>query len=906
MKKLLTLVACAVLVMPLSAQTWSKALEKSAKAGDVEAQFTVGNAYLTGDGVKQNLKKATQWLFMAAQAGQADAIKALCTYYSDALEQVAAAGNADAQFALANFYETGNGVAQNQAKALELYGSAAAQGIAEAKPKVLGSYNAGIVILADAGDIDAQFALANFYAEGNGVAQNQAKALELYGSAAAQGIAEAKPKVLGSYNAGIVTLADAGDADAATQVADFLFNGTGGATKSEKEAARYYAIAYKAGNSKAGTKLVTIYNAYLNGRGVAQNVELANVYLAAAASAGVEEAKEKFYSKLSPQLEEAAESGDPGAMIAIAGLCDWGFPRYDDKQEMGRKWLLRAIEKGYINEVLDAMKKQNNGRIIDWSKVVFDNDPNYNGLRGYDYLEGWSQRGTTPYESAYYAALLFRSEYNKRGLKSLINQYKHPKARELYDDWYFQYEYEKFKIASDIFGFNGIDKVLINIDGSYRTTIPEKLTEQEVQELTDAIPEFSITPNDIRVLRDIELIYNEEGKVLKTKQKHKVDIYYLTGITALGPKSQFTCELTSPALTRPIIVEKTLGEYTLSTAPSKEFTAESSLKATDIVSENFRFRFRLYDEYNLVSLDLLENYNFIFKTYCSLNFNSLQIDILETDHVKYPGKYPWILLELESTENGNITKFNPSLATFRDGVIDDIEYEPEGVIVTKEDGSCIEFRNPNFIKGNSVIKIKYPDYDYYNIEGDEHKIDFKNVNNFISTLTTTPFDSIPTLLAHCEYAEGVDTSEEYKLLYLTNATKLFYGRTAEVQSANRDKYVAQRKERQEKEKWDTFWAEMTQKYGESQVKKLRNSKTWLMKGLDIRLLAEYIDVAYWTGEIRSYYGVEYKVVHKQVVHYLSDADGYAMYDVQDNTTRGWETVIRVYTKDNIIYDWVKF
>ena len=89
--------------MPLSAQTWSKALEKSAKAGDVEAQFTVGNAYLTGDGVKQNLKKATQWLFMAAQAGQADAIKALCTYYSDALEQVAAAGNADAQFALANF-----------------------------------------------------------------------------------------------------------------------------------------------------------------------------------------------------------------------------------------------------------------------------------------------------------------------------------------------------------------------------------------------------------------------------------------------------------------------------------------------------------------------------------------------------------------------------------------------------------------------------------------------------------------------------------------------------------------------------------------------------------------------------------------------------------------------------------
>jgi len=874
MKKLLTLVACAVLVMPLSAQTWSKALEKSAKAGDVEAQFTVGNAYLTGDGVKQNLKKATQWLFKAAQAGQADAIKALCTYYSDALEQVAAAGNADAQFALANFYETGNGVAQNNETAIKWYGKAAVQGSQEAKPKILVVYNEALDTLAAAGDADAQFALANFYAEGNGVAQNTAVALDWYGAAAAQGNAEAKQKVLGSYSSGLVRLAKVGDIDAATQVADFLFNGKGGATKNEADAATYYSIAYKAGNKSAGTKLITMYNAYQNGRGVVKNTELANIYLAAAALAGIQEAKDIFYSTMSPQLEQAAESGDPNAMIAIARLNDWGKDEYSNRNEKGLKWTLRAIEKGYIDEVLSAMKedykmasserrRQFSGEFVDWSRYVFDNDPNYNGLFGYDYLKGWSQRGTSVYESAYYAALLFKGKNNLRGLKSLMNQYKHPKARELYDDWYFQYDCTTYEIGKIdgiglIKGFNEVsNKVLVN-SNVYDFEVP---TSEELQKLLEFNPNFAINKDAVRIIRGFR---SEKENSLRWV----LDIFMLPGMVAYGPDSYFEI----------LKYESKAGPYSYAISLSNPYRIRFN-KFTDEdtkFSEKINLADTIVPEYVYESIgDRIKSIDTINAEY-TIEFKDLELfkhyyDNVSEQSPRFYSVTDGITIDLHASRGMGILSFYIDSYTVKGE--DGSEYS----LMTKEECNSI----PEDVRpiGSPFYRMSYSKPDGSKMDvliGDDH-VDNMNFDYMKEHINAALLDSL--FLA-----------EEFSTVIAENG-----GMTRYRNGILGSEYDAQEEQREKAEYnaiWEAFWEDMAKQYGKSQANMFRNSDDLVMKGLDIRLLIKYTAFMYekWKTNVGA------------VKFYREDADGYGVYILYKLS--GAEIWIR--TKNNKIYDWTLY
>ena len=47
-----------LLSLTVSAQTYSKELEQQAKKGDAKAQCDIGKCYLSGNGVKSDLKKA--------------------------------------------------------------------------------------------------------------------------------------------------------------------------------------------------------------------------------------------------------------------------------------------------------------------------------------------------------------------------------------------------------------------------------------------------------------------------------------------------------------------------------------------------------------------------------------------------------------------------------------------------------------------------------------------------------------------------------------------------------------------------------------------------------------------------------------------------------------------------------
>lgn len=127
---------------------------KSAKEGDVKAQYILGNMYHEeGGGVPQDYQKALKWYKKAAEQGHTSAqIKLGDIYYKGQgvsqdykkglkwYKKAAQQGNASAQYNLALKYETGEGVTQHYKKALKWYKKAAEQGHTSAQ------YNLGLCV----------------------------------------------------------------------------------------------------------------------------------------------------------------------------------------------------------------------------------------------------------------------------------------------------------------------------------------------------------------------------------------------------------------------------------------------------------------------------------------------------------------------------------------------------------------------------------------------------------------------------------------------------------------------------------------------------------------------------------------------------------------------------------------
>jgi len=119
---------------------------KMANKGNTEAQFKVGEMYESGFGVKQDRKKAMQWITKAADKGHEAAgfqllywnieknglTKANKTKF-DALKQKAANANAQAQYYYGKMYAHGVGVRKNDDKAIGWLNKAALVGVLEAE-----------------------------------------------------------------------------------------------------------------------------------------------------------------------------------------------------------------------------------------------------------------------------------------------------------------------------------------------------------------------------------------------------------------------------------------------------------------------------------------------------------------------------------------------------------------------------------------------------------------------------------------------------------------------------------------------------------------------------------------------------------------------------------------------------
>lgn len=120
--------------------------EKSAKLGNVNAQYMLGRIYLESDSEHENVEKALQWLGKAADNENAPALYAMGKLYltgnhleKDAVKAVelltksAEQGNQYAQYALGKLYLLGHDVRQDKETAVYWLSAAAAQGNIYAK-----------------------------------------------------------------------------------------------------------------------------------------------------------------------------------------------------------------------------------------------------------------------------------------------------------------------------------------------------------------------------------------------------------------------------------------------------------------------------------------------------------------------------------------------------------------------------------------------------------------------------------------------------------------------------------------------------------------------------------------------------------------------------------------------------
>ena len=311
----------------------------AAERGDANAQFALALRYADGDGVEQDQSKAVHW-------------------YQKAAEQ----GHAKAQFNLAVRYENGNGIERDQTKAVRWYLKAAQQGHSGAQLNLALCYRDGdgvqedqwkashwFHMAAEQGDAVAQFNLAVRYEEGRGIHQDQSKAIRWYRTAAYQGYANAQNNLAICYEQGrgvkqdqheavrwYRAAAEQGYASAQFNLALCYINGDG-VEPNMPEAIHWYIKAAEQGHTTAQFNLAVRYE---NGNGVEKNQSEAVRWDRAAAQQG--------YANAQYNLSICYRDGD-GVAVDL------------DTAEL---WAQKALEQGHESapKLLEGIRQRKNNR----------------------------------------------------------------------------------------------------------------------------------------------------------------------------------------------------------------------------------------------------------------------------------------------------------------------------------------------------------------------------------------------------------------------------------------------------------------------------------------------------------------------------------------------------------------
>jgi TPR repeat protein len=178
---------------------------KFAAKGNADDFMQLGCLFEQGIAVEKSLKQARLWYQKAAELGQVEAMVLLARSYQDSApeqaerwyRQAAEAGHAEAQFAMATCQQSDPAAAPLEA--FHGYARAAAQGHARAQHALAEQLHSAtdrlqralLQAAAEAGVAQAQWALGEAYAHGDGVEQDWFLACKYYQQAADQGHAEA-------------------------------------------------------------------------------------------------------------------------------------------------------------------------------------------------------------------------------------------------------------------------------------------------------------------------------------------------------------------------------------------------------------------------------------------------------------------------------------------------------------------------------------------------------------------------------------------------------------------------------------------------------------------------------------------------------------------------------------------
>ncbi len=195
---------------------------KAAEKGEAGAQCLLADCYRDGIGVAEDLDEAVKWYLKAADQGEVDAIIFLADCYlltdnhSEAFawyRKAAELGHAGAQFAVGKCYFNGDGVKQDEGKAVEWVRKAAEQGYAEAQCSLGFCYSSGTGVVqdfdnalkwtrlaAEQGYAEAQNNLGFYYENGRGVKQDDKEAIKWYRKAAEQGLVESQLTLAAYYD----------------------------------------------------------------------------------------------------------------------------------------------------------------------------------------------------------------------------------------------------------------------------------------------------------------------------------------------------------------------------------------------------------------------------------------------------------------------------------------------------------------------------------------------------------------------------------------------------------------------------------------------------------------------------------------------------------------------------------
>jgi TPR repeat protein len=197
-------------ILKLKKKATSQALQvlmDDAELGIAKAQYTLGVMYANGQGVPQNYQESVKWYQLAAKSGHDQAKRNIYDLAVKNIPQALQAlmdgvenGNAEAQFILATMYASGQGVSQDNKEAFKwYYRLAAEQGTAleemevdKFKRKNIPQELKFLTNDAESGIAEAQFNLGMLYTQGQGVPQDDQRAVKWYRLAAEQGNSKAQ------------------------------------------------------------------------------------------------------------------------------------------------------------------------------------------------------------------------------------------------------------------------------------------------------------------------------------------------------------------------------------------------------------------------------------------------------------------------------------------------------------------------------------------------------------------------------------------------------------------------------------------------------------------------------------------------------------------------------------------